>query len=176
MPEIDRLSGSTDWTDLEFVQRERTPDRIIEFGIQLHLAGLSLSNTKQYLERLGVERSRTAIHNWVQKADLQPTSDAAPNHIAVDETVIQVNDERRWLYTAVDPETNKFLHVRLFPTRTMQLTYCFSANSNSTCRSPKQRFWSMIPTISKLRCRGSDSDFRYVATEIGMLLNVSLEK
>ena len=23
MPEIDRLSGSTDWIDLEFVQRER---------------------------------------------------------------------------------------------------------------------------------------------------------
>ena len=125
MSEIDRLSGSTDWIDLEFVERERTPEQIIEVGIQLHLAGLSLSNTKQYLEKLGVERSRTAIHDWVQKADLQPTSDAVPDHIAVDETVIQVNDERRWLYAAVDPETNKFLHVRLFPTRTTQLTVLF---------------------------------------------------
>ena len=70
MPEIDRLSGSTDWIDLDFVQRERTPEWIIEIDIQLHLAGLSLSNTKQYLERLGVKRSRTAIHNWVQKIDL----------------------------------------------------------------------------------------------------------
>ena len=125
MPEIDRLSGSTDWIDLEFVQRERTPERIIEVGIQLHLAGLSLSNTKQHLEKLGVERSRTAIHNWVQKPDVQPTSNAAPDHIAVDETVVQVNDERRWLYAAVDPKTNKFLHVRLFPTRTTQLTVLF---------------------------------------------------
>ena len=125
MPEIDRLSGSTDWIDLEFVQRERTPERIIEVGIQLYLTGLSLSNTKQYLESLGVERSRAAIHNWVQKADVQPTSDAAPDHIVVDETVIQVNGERRWLYAAVDPETNKFLHVRLFPTRTTQLTVLF---------------------------------------------------
>ena len=125
MPEIDRLSGSTDWIDLDFVRRERTPEQIIEVGIQLHLAGLSLSNTKQYLEKLGVERSRTAIHDWVQKAELQPTSDAAPDHIVVDETVIQVNDERRWLYAAVDPETNKFLHVRLFPTRTTQLTVLF---------------------------------------------------
>ena len=88
IPEIDRLRGSTDLIDLEFVQRERTPERIIEVGIQLHLAGLSLSNTKQYLERLGVERSRTAIHNWVQKTDVQPTSDTAPDHIAVGETVI----------------------------------------------------------------------------------------
>ena len=104
MAEFDRLSGGTDWIDLEFVERERTPEQIVEVGIQLHLAGLSLSNTKQYLERLGVERSRTAIHNWVQKADLQPTSDGAPNQIAVDETVIRINDERHWLYAAVDPD------------------------------------------------------------------------
>ena len=125
---------------------------------------------------MGVERSRTAIHNWVQKAELQPTSDAAPDHIAVDETVIQVNDERRWLYAAVNSETNKFLHVRLFRPERRNLPRCFSENFNSTCRSPKQRFWSMMLTISKLRCRDSDSDFRCVATEIGMLLNVFLGK
>jgi len=125
MAEFDRLSGGSEWIDLEFVERERTPEQIVEVGIQLHLAGLSLSNTKQYLERLGVERSRTAIHNWVQKADLQPTSGGAPNQIAVDETVIRVNDERHWLYAAVDPATNEFLHIRLFQTRTTQLAVLF---------------------------------------------------
>ena len=112
----------------------------------------------------------------MQEAELQPTSDAAPDHIAVDETVIQENDERRWLYAAVGPETNKFLHFRLFPTRTTQLTVLFFANCNSTCRSLKQRFWSMMPTISKLRCRGSGSDFRCVTMEIGTPSNVSLER
>jgi len=107
------------------VERERTPEQIVELSIQLHLAGLSLSNTKQHLERLGVQRSRTAIHNWVQKADLQPTGDSAPNQIVVDETVIQINDQRRWLYAAVDPQMNKFLHVRLFQTRTTRLTVLF---------------------------------------------------
>jgi transposase-like protein len=125
MPEFDRLNADNEWIDLEFVERERTPEQIVEVGIQLHLAGLSLSNTKQYLERLGVERSRTAIHNWVQKADLQPAGDGAPNQIAVDETVIRINDERHWLYAAVDPQTNEFLHVRLFQTRTTQLTLLF---------------------------------------------------
>jgi len=43
----------------------------------------------------------------------------------VDETVIQTNDERQWLYAAVDPSTNEFLHVRLFQTRTTQLTVLF---------------------------------------------------
>ena len=125
MDEFERLSGRSDWIDLEFVERERTPEPIIEVGIQLHIAGLSLANTKQILDRLGVERSRTAIHNWVQKADVQPSSDAEPNHIAVDETVIQVNDQRHWLYAAVDPTTNEILHVRLFQTRTTQLTLLF---------------------------------------------------
>ena len=89
------------------------------------MVSLSLSNTKQYLENLGAGRSRTAIRNWVQNADLQPTNDAAPDHIAVDKTVIQVNDERRWLYATVDPETNEFPHLRLFLTRTTQLAVLF---------------------------------------------------
>jgi len=69
MHENERFSGRTSWIDLEFIERERTPREIVEVGIHLHVTGLSLSNTKQILERLGVERSRTAIHNWVQEAD-----------------------------------------------------------------------------------------------------------
>jgi putative transposase len=36
-----------------------------------------------------------------------------------------VNHDRRWLYAAVDPETNEFLHARLFSTRTTRLTVVF---------------------------------------------------
>jgi len=105
MPEIDRLSGPTGWINSEFVKRQRTPEFAIRVGIQFHLAGLSLSNTKQYLETLGVERSRTAIHDWVRKADLQPDSDVDPDQIAVDETLIRVNGQRHWLFAAVDPDS-----------------------------------------------------------------------
>ena len=125
MSEIDRLSGDSNWIDLEFMERERTPEQIVEVGIQLHLAGLSLSNTKQHLENLGVQRSRTAIHNWVQKANLQPTGTRSSNYVALDETVIQLGTERYWLYAAVDPQTNEFLHVKLFPTTNSGLTHVF---------------------------------------------------
>jgi putative transposase len=125
MSEFDRLSRNTEWIDLEFVERQRTPAFAIQVDIQLHLAGLSLSNTKQHLERLGVERSRTAIHDWVKQADLQPDSDVDPDQIAVDATMIRVNGRRHWLFAAVDPDTNQFLHVRLFQTRTTQLTVLF---------------------------------------------------
>ena len=37
-------------------------------GIQSHVASLSLSDTVDLLEPLGVDLSRKAIHDWVQKA------------------------------------------------------------------------------------------------------------
>ena len=125
MPETDRLSRNTEWIDVEFVERQRTPEVAIQVGIQFHLAGLSLSNTKQHLETLGVERSRTAIYDWVRKAELQLDSDVDPNQIAVDETVIRINNQRHWLFAAVDPDPDQSLHVRLFQTRTTQLTLLF---------------------------------------------------
>jgi putative transposase len=125
MAEIARLAGCTDWIDLEFVERKRTPEPAMKLGIHLQLAGLSLSNTVSILEELGVERSRKAIHDWVQKANLQPTDGRSPNHVAVDETVIRINDQQFWLYAAADPDTNDFLHLRLFSTTTIALTEIF---------------------------------------------------
>jgi len=121
MAEFDRLGEATDWIDLSFVERERTPREIIEKGIRYHLAGLSLSNTVILLDDLGVKRSRVAVHNWVQKADLQPAGGEDPDRIAVDQKAIRVNDQQYWLYAAVDPATNRFLHVRLFPTYTIPI-------------------------------------------------------
>jgi putative transposase len=97
----------------------------MKLGIQLQLAGLSLSNTVSILEEVGVERSRKAIHDWVQKADLQPTDGRNPNHVAVYETVIRINDQQFWLYAASDPDTNDLLHLRLFSTTTTPLTEIF---------------------------------------------------
>jgi len=122
MAEITRLSGCSECIDLSFVECERTPRRLMELGIRLHLAGLSLSNTVKELEKFGVQRSRNAVHDWVQKADLQPASGTSPNQIAVDETVIRINSEQYWLYAAVNPETNKLLHIRLSSPTTTALT------------------------------------------------------
>ena len=91
MAEIARLSGCSDWIELDFVERERTPSELMELGIRLHLSGLSLSNTIRELEKFGVKQSRKAVHDWVQKADLQPADDASPDHVALDEPVIRIN-------------------------------------------------------------------------------------
>jgi len=125
MPEFARLGCPSDCIELEFVEREATPEPLMRLSIHLHAAGLSLSDTVRVLDSFGVQRARSTVHNWVQKADLQPEDGKSPNHVAVDETVIQLNDQRFWLYAAVDPETNEFLHLRLYPTRTIVLTKQF---------------------------------------------------
>jgi len=139
MPDIDRLNADTGWIDLGFVERERTPRKIIEMGIRHHLAGLSLSNTVILLEDLGVERSRTAIHDWVQKANLQPKGGESPDRVAVDQKAIQINDEQYWLYAAVDPETNRILHSRLFPTYTIAIAREFLTESSRKTRRQRRR-------------------------------------
>jgi len=50
----------------------------------------------------GVNRARFAAHNWACRAELQPESGRFPDHIAVDTTVIRIDDKQCWLYTAVD--------------------------------------------------------------------------
>jgi putative transposase len=125
MAEVTRLSGCSDWLELDLVERERTPSELMKLGIRLYLSGLSLSNTVSELEKFGVERSRKAVHDWVQKADLQPADDASPDHVALDETVIRINGQQFWLYAAVDPDMNRFLHIRLFITTTTALTQQF---------------------------------------------------
>src|SRR6056297_328059 len=125
MPENDRLNGCLDKINLEFVEREATPRLLMKLSIQLHLAGLSLSDTVSILEMFGVERARSTVHNWVHKAELQPESGRSPDHVAVDETVIRIDDEQYWLYAAVDPDSNELLHTKLEPTRTNALAEMF---------------------------------------------------
>ena len=63
MPEIARLSGCTDWIDLDFVERQRTPERAMKLGIQLQLEALSPSKNVELLDTLGVQRGQKSIHD-----------------------------------------------------------------------------------------------------------------
>jgi len=121
MPENDRPSSFSSVIELGFVERESTPQQFMKLGIQLHLTVLSLSNTVSILELFGVEQVRSTVH----KANLQPEEGQNPDHVAVDETVIQLNDEQYWLYAAVDAETNDLLYTKLEPVRTNVFAHAF---------------------------------------------------
>ena len=176
MPENASLSGSIDQIDLDFVEREATPELLMKLSIQLHLAGLSLSNTVSVLEVFGVQRARSTVHNWVHKADLQPENGRSPDHIAVDETVIQLNDEQYWLYAAVDPQTNELLHTKLRPTTTKVLAHSFLAELSEKHDVDDAVFLVDGSKSLQAACHRHGFDFRYENMEIGTLSNVSLEK
>lgn len=128
-----RLNGHREWIDLDFVKRERTPELAMELGIQSHVAGLLLSNTAELLDFLGVQRSRKAVHDWVQKADLQPESGRSPNQIALDETVIRINDQQFWLY-AIERVFRELMR------RNSSFSNCFSHVEPATAENWLQRF------------------------------------
>ena len=72
MPKFDRLNGRIAWIDVSVVERQRTPEWAIHVGIRRHLASMSLRDTSHHLERVGVDRSYVAIHNWVHDAEFCP--------------------------------------------------------------------------------------------------------
>ena len=161
MPENDRLNGCLNEIELGFVKREATPRLLMKLGIQLHLAGLSLSNTVSILEIFGVERARSTVHNWVHKANLQPQSGQNPDHVAVDETVIQLNDEQYWLYAAVDPETNKLLYTTLEPTTNKGIAHAFFAELREKHDVDDAVFLIDGSHSLKDACRRHSLDFKY---------------
>ncbi|WP_247009449.1 IS6 family transposase [Halorientalis litorea] len=161
MPKTDRLNGCLDQIELEFVEREATPQLLMKLSIQLHLAGLSLSNTVSFLDVFGVQRARSTVHNWVHKADLQPQDGRQPDHVAVDETVIQLDDERYWLYAAVDPDTNELLHTKLEPVRTNAFAHAFFAELREKHAVDDAVFLVDGAAPLKDACQRHGLDFRY---------------
>ena len=176
MTEISRLNCGSDAIELDFVEREATSIEIMELAIHLHLGGLSLSNTVSILDRFGVDRARSTVHNWVQKADLEPRGGRAPAQIALDETVVKVNGERFWLIAAVDPDTNIILHVGLYPSRNTAITKVF-------CESCRTSMPSMTPNSSSMArpgcmpvCSNSGCISATKHTATATPLNVSFKK
>lgn len=97
----------------------------MKLGIHLHVSGLSLSNTVLSPDTFGVEHAQSTVHYWLGESRLTADWRKSPDHVTIDETVIQLNNQRYLLYTAVDAATKKYLHVRLFSTRIQTLTELF---------------------------------------------------
>ena len=112
----------------------------------------------------------------MHKTDLQPEGGASPNHVALDETVIRINDQQYWLYAAIDPETNTFLHIRLFSTYTTGLTEIFLSELREKHDVETAVFlvddaqWLQTPSIDTASIADTNS------MAIGMPSNVYLEK
>ncbi len=146
---------------LGIVVREATPRLLMKFSIQLHLAGLSLSNTVRFLEVFGVDRARSTVHSWVHKADLQPESGRNPDYFAVVKTVIRPDDEQYWLYAAIDPEPNELLNTMLEPTRNKVLANGFIREFREKHDVDDAVFLTDGNLSLQYACDRHDLEFRY---------------
>lgn len=92
------------------MERERTSSELMSLSIRLHFAKLSLSNTASEFKEFGVERSRKAVHDWVQKADIQPVNDASPDHVVLDATVTRIDGQQisRLHFNALGSDFRRF--------------------------------------------------------------------
>ena len=100
------------------------------------------------------------MYNWVDKADLQPVFGRYPNHVTVDETVIQLNDQRYWLYAAVDLDTNGLLHTKLESTRTNGIAHAFFADLREKHHVDHTVFLVSSATPLNAACSRHGLDFR----------------
>ncbi len=100
----------------EVRENERTPDTLTGVGVRLHSIGLSVREVVAVLEFLGADRSHGAVWNWTHDlADDQadpPT--AEPSRVAVDEKQIRIDDEKKWLYAAVDTKSKLLLEIDVY--------------------------------------------------------------
>jgi transposase-like protein len=110
----------------------------------------------------------------MQKADSQPDSGASPNHVALDEAVIRINGQQYWLYAAIDPEPNTFLHIRLLSTHTTGLTEIFLRNYGRNTMSKPPCLSSTMRSGSKPLSADTASIADTNAMAIGMPSNVYL--
>ncbi len=102
--------------------RSRTrPDDMI-CAMHLYFLGLSLRNTSKALSGLHiVERSHTAIRDWIQK--YQPERmyyrRSEISEFIVDETQLKVGSELIWLWVAIEPKNRQILALSISKERNM---------------------------------------------------------
>ncbi|EMA48185.1 transposase [Halococcus salifodinae DSM 8989] len=102
------------------MDRTSTPAWLIRLACSAHAAAASLAECRDLCEWFGVSRTRAAIHHWYQPFAEHYDQDftAEPDRVAVDEKQIQLENEQKvWLYAAIDVDSKVVLHARLSQNR-----------------------------------------------------------
>ena len=110
--------------------RARTKPKHMVYAIHLYFLGLSLRNTSKALSCLHiVNRSHTAIRDWIQKYKPKRLFYKRSNisEFIVDETQIKVGSEYIWLWVAIEPENRRILALDISKERNMLIAERFIA-------------------------------------------------
>ena len=110
----------TNSPEVPFMEKPRTPAWLIWLACRLHAGSASLAETADVVEWFGVDRTRQTVENWYGNYTeyCEQEFTATPARVAVDEKQIQIEEEQKiWLYAAIDVEQKVVLHAKLSPRR-----------------------------------------------------------
>lgn len=82
----------------------------MELEIRLCLAVIFFIYNNMKFDNFGVKRPRKVVHDRVQRADLQPVEGRGPNQIAIQKTVIRIDDQQFWPCVSANPEADEIRH------------------------------------------------------------------
>lgn len=85
-------------------------DRIYGGPGKLHLNGFRIAINVITIERFGIKRAKSASHKRIQMGWLDPCSGRIQDKVALVETVVKVEGDWSWLYTALNLDINQILH------------------------------------------------------------------
>jgi putative transposase len=109
--------------------RKRTELEDIVYSLHLYFGGLSLRNTSKALSRF-VQRSHTAIRDWIQKYKPERLSyrKIMVSKFIIDETQLKVGSEYIWLWVAIEPKDKEILSINISKERNMFVAERFLSN------------------------------------------------
>ncbi len=101
--------------------RNRTPLKIIDYGLYLYFLGLSFRNTVKALSFLLIIKiSHVSIWHWIQKYKPKRFHhEKKIQEYIIDETAIKVGSELIWLWIVIEPTDKEILSFHISKERNM---------------------------------------------------------
>ncbi len=102
-------------------ERNRTSTIIVMYSLYLYFLGLSLRNTSKALEPFkDQKRSHIAIWDWIQRLGSLPIyRRKRVSAFVIDETIIQIGNQRFWLWICIEPVHRSVLGINISEERNM---------------------------------------------------------
>ena len=106
---------------IRLFERNRTSTIVIMYSLYLYFLGLSLRNTSKALVIFKDEkRSYVSLWKWIQRfGSYHLYKRKRVSAFIIDETVIQIGNQRFWLWICIEPIRNSILGIYISEERNM---------------------------------------------------------
>jgi len=160
-----RLSGYRDWIDLDFAERERTPESTMALGVQSAGCGTVAVEYRRITRYAGCPAESQSDPDWMQKADLRSEPGQSLNQVRSKRQLFRSTPAILAVRRCKPADEQPASHPPLFHDHDLSpISSSANCDKNSVLKSPS--FTLTVLNITKQRCNELGSDFRCVATEI----------